>query len=119
MEMNFALRFRDGRVETLEREPVIDLDAGMVTAHADRPVAFGELKAVFYLRASTPASPLPSEAPGTTLAVEFDDGEMLRGTSSDYAPDRSGFFLFPTDRSKIEKAFVISSAILSIEVEKF
>jgi hypothetical protein len=117
MEMNFALRFRDGRVETLESEPLIDLEAGVVTAHTDRPVAFGELKAVFYLRASTSASPLPS--PGTTLAVEFDDGEMIRGTSSDYAPDRSGFFLFPTDRSKIEKAFVISSAILSIEVEKF
>ena len=45
------------------------------------------------------------------------DGEVIRGKAH-YNPERNGFFLFPADRSKNERVFVVNSAIASIEVEK-
>ena len=35
-----------------------------------------------------------------------------------YNPERNGFYLFPLDRSKNDRIFVVNSAISSIEVEK-
>ncbi|MGZ8869391.1 MAG: DUF6982 domain-containing protein, partial [Thermoanaerobaculia bacterium] len=49
--------------------------------------------------------------------VEFADGEVIRGTAH-YNPERNGFFLFPADRSKNDRIFVVNSAIVSIEVER-
>ena len=56
-------------------------------------------------------------AAGSTIAVEFADGEVIRGVAH-YNPERNGFFLFPHDRSKNDRIFVVNSAIVSIEVEK-
>jgi len=41
----------------------------------------------------------------------------MRGVAQ-YNPERNGFFLFPLDRSKNDRIFVVNSAIVSIEVEK-
>jgi hypothetical protein len=57
------------------------------------------------------------EPHGSLIAVEFADGEVIRGTAT-YNPEASGFFLFPLDRSKNERIFVVRDAIASIEVEK-
>jgi hypothetical protein len=51
------------------------------------------------------------------IAVEFQDGEVIRGAAH-YNPERNGFYLFPDDRSKNDRIFVVNSAIVSIEVEK-
>ena len=78
-------------------------------------VPFGNLKAVFFPQ--TEPDKQPDQADGSQLAVEFADGEIIRGIAH-YNPERNGFFLFPLDRSKNDRIFVVNSAIMSIEVEK-
>ena len=91
----------------------------MLVAHRDdgetAEVPFAELKAVFFPQSSPDEALEP--ASGMRIAVEFNDGEVIRGTAH-YNPERNGFFLFPDDRSKNDRIFVVNSAIVSIEVEK-
>lgn len=75
-------------------------------------VPYTQLKAVFF-----PAVAEPSQPSGSAIAVEFIDGEVIRGVAH-YNPERNGFFLFPSDRSKNDRIFVVNSAIASIEVER-
>lgn len=76
-------------------------------------VPFVVLKAVFFplLEGEDP------DATGSRISVEFSDGEVIRGIAN-YNPERNGFFLFPYNRSKAGRVFVVNSAIVSIEVEK-
>jgi hypothetical protein len=112
-----VLRYRDGRTE---RATLVTVDADRQIFTVDRDgereeLPFSEMKAVFFLPAS-PEEPL-EPATGSTIAVEFADGEVIRGVAH-YNPEWKGFFLFPYDRSRNERIFVVSSAIVSIEVEK-
>ncbi len=112
-----VLRYRDGKTQraTLvqtdsEREVFAIEEDGKTTE-----VPFSSLKAVFFPQ---PDPEKPAEAAeGSQLAVEFADGEVIRGMAR-YNPERNGFFLFPLDRSKNDRIFVVNSAIMSIEVEK-
>ncbi|MGA7616606.1 MAG: hypothetical protein WBX15_15645 [Thermoanaerobaculia bacterium] len=116
-----VLRFRDGSTERLTGVLSIDREEQVVSVEAGdspRPIPFSSLKAVFFLRSGTESALEPPEG-GITLSVEFDDGEVIRGVSPDYSPQRSGFFLVPFDRSKTDSIFVVNSAIVSIEIEKF
>jgi hypothetical protein len=112
-----VLRYRDGHTERVSLEP-LDPERQVVIARRDAghvEVPFAVLKAVFFPRI-TPDERL--EVPtGSTIAVEFTDGEVIRGMAN-YNPERNGFFLVPHDRSKNERIFVVNSAISSIEVEK-
>lgn len=110
-----VLRYRDGRTE---RAQIANIDPARSLVEATRDegnaeVPFAELKAVFFPRL------LPDVAPagGSTIAVEFADGEVIRGLAS-YSPEFNGFYLYPLDRSKNDRIFVVTSAIVSIEVEK-
>lgn len=109
------LRFRDGHTE---RATLTDIDtaAEIVRADGGSEFAFGDLKAVFFPR-TVPEEELREIPAGSLLAVEFDDGEVIRGNAA-FDPARNGFFLFPLDRSKNERIFVVKNAIASIEVEK-
>jgi hypothetical protein len=112
-----VLRYRDGRTE---RAALADVDAErevfIVERDGDRDdLPFAEMKAVFFPRTAPEESLEP--ASGSTIAVEFADGEVIRGIAH-YNPERNGFFLYPHDRSKNERIFVVRSAIVSIEVEK-
>lgn len=113
-----VLRYRDGRTERVALDP-IDPSRGMLTARYDDgqsvEVPFADLKAVFFPRAAVGETPEP--ATGMRIAVEFNDSEVIRGTAQ-YNPERNGFFLYPDDRSKNDRIFVVNSAIVSIEVEK-
>ncbi|HSN68663.1 MAG TPA: hypothetical protein VLV48_05425 [Thermoanaerobaculia bacterium] len=116
-----VLHFRGGRTEHVLAPPHIDPERQTVAVtHADgtaRDVGFGELKALFFLR--DPERETPREVPaGSTLAVEFADGELIRGITSEYNPTASGFYLYPHDRSKNDRIFVVNSAVVSIDVEK-
>jgi hypothetical protein len=71
------------------------------------------LKAVFFPKAHEDEE--LEVAAGLQIAIEFNDGEVIRGTAH-YNPERNGFFLFPLDRSKNDRIFVVNSAIVSIEV---
>jgi len=118
MDERVVLRFRDGRTERAALAP-IDPHHEVLTVHHDdgstSEVSFGELKAVFFPR-TVPDEAL-EPASGMQIAVEFTDGEVIRGAAH-YNPERNGFFLFPADRSKNDRIFVVNSAIVSIEVEK-
>jgi hypothetical protein len=113
-----VLRYRDGKTQrgTLvtadtEREVFsIQGDGGKTM-----DVPFSVLKAVFFPQRGPDESIEP--AVGSQLSVEFADGEIIRGVAH-YNPERNGFYLFPLDRSKNDRIFVVNSAILSIEVEK-
>ena len=114
-DQRVVLRYRDGRTERVTIDP-IDPATGKVAAHQDdgsvSEVAFGDLKAIFFPQA---AGSEPTEASGFHLSIEFADGEVIRGVAN-YNPERNGFFLFPHDRSKNDRIFVVNSAIVSIEV---
>ena len=112
-----VLRFRDGRTERATLAAV-DADRQVFAVErngASAEVPFSEIKAVFYPRSGPDEALEP--ATGSTIAVEFADGEVIRGVAH-YNPERNGFVLFPYDRSRNERIFVVSSAIVSIEVEK-
>ena len=118
MDEKGILRFRDGRTERAVLEP-IDASREVVTIHQDGEtvdVPFSALKAVFFPRTAIEDSDL-EPASGMQIAIEFNDGEVIRGIAQ-YNPERNGFFLFPQDRSKNDRIFVVNSAIVSIEVEK-
>jgi hypothetical protein len=112
-----VLRYRDGRTE---RATIDSIDSDQQVVHVQRDdgsaddVAFSVLKAVFFPRQGDGALEEPA---GSTIAVEFADGEVIRGVAQ-YNPERNGFVLFPLDRSKNERIFVVNSAIVSIEVER-
>lgn len=115
-ENNVVLRYRDGRTERVDLQPIDQSRQVFTVTRAGKPaeVPFTELKAVFFpKRENAPAE----EATGSTIAVEFSDGEVIRGVAQ-YNPERNGFFLFPLDRSKNDRIFVVNSAIVSIEVER-
>ncbi|MGZ5382117.1 MAG: DUF6982 domain-containing protein [Thermoanaerobaculia bacterium] len=116
-----VLHFRDGRTEHVLAPPQIDPERQTVSVtNADgtaRDVGFGDLKALFFLR--DPEREVPRDVPvGSTLAVEFADGELIRGITGEYNPTASGFYLYPHDRSKNDRVFVVNSAVVSIDVEK-
>ena len=119
---SIVLRFRDGSTETCT-DCRVDLDKEIVDAgglpDSRREIPFSELKAVFFRRASDWAREGDAEPEGKTIAVEFQDGEVIRGISSEYRPDRKGFIVYPLDRSKNDQVFVVQSAIVSIDIEKF
>ncbi len=113
-----VLHYRDGRTERVTLQPIDPtrevLDVWRESGEAGE-VHFSEVKAVFYPRLN-PDAPL-DEPSGSMISIEFSDGETIRGVAN-YNPERNGFFLFPHDRSKNERIFVVNSAIMSIEVEK-
>lgn len=117
MDEKVVLRYRDGRTERTRLAP-IDPSKEVFTVHDDggesHDVPFSELKAVFFPRIADGEA---EAASGMQIAVEFNDGEVIRGIAH-YNPERNGFFLFPNDRSKNDRIFVVNSAIVSIEVEK-
>jgi hypothetical protein len=118
MEEKVVLRFRDGRTERATLEPIDATREVLIVRHDERETAevpFSELKAVFFPRLATVDDDALEPASGLHIAVEFNDGEIIRGMAH-YNPERNGFFLYPQDRSKNDRIFVVNSAIVSIEV---
>jgi len=118
-----VLRYRGGKTERCMTSPNIDNSQQMVRCvredDAVAEVPFSDLKAVFFLHDPALEATTEESVSGKTIAVEFSDGEIIRGISAEFSPERNGFFMFPLDRSKSEKIFVVNSAIVSIEIEKF
>lgn len=117
-EPQVVLRYRNGRTERAALAE-IDLEGQVFRIKhddgGDGGVPFSEIKAVFHPRTEPEETLEP--AAGSMIAVEFADGETIRGIAQ-YNPERNGFFLFPLDRSKNDRIFVVNSAIVSIEVER-
>jgi hypothetical protein len=113
-----VLRYRDGRTE---RATLIEADQTGEVFRVTRDSAeeavipFSQIKAVFF--PNTQPSEALEPAAGSSISIEFADGEVISGVAH-YNPERNGFFLYPADRSKNDRIFVVNSAIVSIEVER-
>lgn len=111
-----VLRYRDGSTARGAEVPEIDLSRQAVVL-AGSEISFDMLKAVFFQKA--PSAPqIDESARASIVSVEFDDGEVIRGRAYDYNPVASGFYLSPLEDPKIERIFVVSAAVVAIEVEK-
>ena len=114
-----VLRFRDGRTERVD---IARIDPGHQTIQAfssdgsQEEIPYSDLKAIFFPR-DPHADEDETATSGSTVSIEFSDGEVIKGIAT-YNPERNGFFLYPHDRSKNDRIFVVNSAIVSIEVEK-
>jgi len=54
------------------------------------------------------------------IVVIFKDGENFYGTTHSYAPDRTGFFVYPIDeQDNNDRVFVPRSALEKVHVKKF
>jgi hypothetical protein len=112
-----VLRFRNRETLRLDRDVEIDRDSRVVRVVDGEidEIPFDDLKAVFFFRSGEDA---PSPEGGSELTIEFDDGEVLRGISTEYNPTLSGFYLYPKGEDRVERVFIVSSAIVSIDVER-
>ena len=54
---------------------------------------------------------------GISMRLHFKDGEVIRGSSLDYAVGKDGFFITPVDPdSNNERIYVVADALLDIRV---
>jgi hypothetical protein len=115
------LRYRAGTTEQCLANPSVEVERQQIrVVHpggSEEDVPFSLLKAVFFLPGDG-GTPAEEEIEGSTLIVEFADGERIHGKSPEYNPARAGFFLYPADRTRNDRILVVTSAIVSIDVEK-
>lgn len=118
-ENNAVLRYRDGRTEQCHLASEPSVDDAVVQTEDNGEVAIDDLKAIFFLRESPAGDELAPEAnQGSIVAVEFFDGEVIRGLATSFNPGRSGFYLYPLEASRNQKIFVVNSAVVSTDIEK-
>jgi hypothetical protein len=123
-----VVRYADGRLlkghtdDFLPAKATFHLTEEVSGAAASKPVEIriADLKAVFFVRDLTgkghpdtrgqePAAGKPGA--GRRIRVEFNDGEVMVGSTQGYDPSRPGFFLVPADLdSNNERCFVIAAA---------
>jgi len=123
-------RFADGRlVKGMTADFFPNKDAfhvnvgGSLAGEAPLEIYTKDLKALFFVKdlignpdhvekkEFDPSSP-PA---GRRIRVEFEDGEILVGTTTGYQPNRPGFFLVPADPdSNIDRCYVVAAATESI-----
>ncbi len=116
-------RYRDGRLVkgvTSDFLPTRDLfhiapEGGGVPV----TVKHSDLKAVFFVRefAGNPGHQTRNEfgaaslAIGKRIRVQFEDGEVMVGTTQGYQPGRPGFFVVPADPvGNTQRCYVIAAA---------
>lgn len=82
-----------------------------------------ELKALFFVRdlSGDPSRKDRNEFDvnrslhGRRIRVEFEDGEVLVGTTQGYQPERAGFFVTPADHdANHERVFVLQASTRSV-----
>lgn len=117
-EAHAVLRFRTRETIRVAGPVEIDLERLVVrvAGNDSDEITFAELKAVFFFvaRGEQPESP----SHGSHVTIEFDDGEMFSGIAPEYKPTIPGFYLYPEDEDRIEKVFIVASAIVSIDIDR-
>lgn len=131
-KLRIIARFNDGRMlkghtenfnpggPTFNLHP-IDVELTTITGII---VAVKDLKALFVVK-SFEGNPqqdgeqpktLAAQPTGNVLRVTFKDGEQLLGTSMNYDPGATGFFVFPVDPdSNNLRVFVINDFVKSVD----
>lgn len=133
MQNKIVVRYRDGRMlkghtaDFLPTRPsfhVVPTEAKSVAAKGTLEIQLAELKAVFFVKdftgnkayQETKAFAPEQRVPGRKIRIEFEDGEVLLGTTMGYQPSRPGFFLMPADpKSNNERCYVVSAAVKRVE----
>lgn len=122
-----VVRFVDGRTlkgTTQDFAAAKDAFHVILSEGGARPVrvATADLKAVFFVRDflgnATYSEVKAFDAPvvGRKVKVEFNDGEVLVGTTQSYEPERPGFFMVPADpKSNNERMFIVRAAVRRVE----
>ena len=121
MQFQVVVHFADGR---LLKGQATDFFPNKETFHMTEKdsqkiseVKVAELKGIFFVKTfeGNPVRPERKDVEragmGKRIQVKFKDGEVLLGYTSGYSPDRTGFFVFPSDpESNNEKVFVVTAA---------
>lgn len=126
-----VVRFADGRIvkgTTADFVPTKDLfHLNPVTDTAGAKlieINKSELKALFFVKDFEGDSRhvesnafIPSSPPaGRKIRVEFNDGEILVGTTTGYQPGRPGFFVMPADSSSnMERCYIVTAATKKVD----
>ncbi len=127
MRFQVVLHYADGRIV---KGHATDFFPNKETFHLEEKesseaneIKVSELKGVFFVKTfeGNPAHPerkdLERAGMGKRIQVKFKDGEELIGYTSGYSPDRSGFFVFPSDPdSNNERIFVVTVATANVSL---
>jgi len=135
-----VVKFNNGKIikgYTTDFNPNHDLfhvrpiDEGQEVAQGEQgEVKLNDIKAVFFVKDfqgnkeyqkvrtfNGYSSGSPSQR---KIVVIFKDGENFYGTTHSYAPDRSGFFVYPIDQNdNNDRVFVPRSALEKVHLKKF
>ena len=131
MQNKIVVRFADGRIlkgNTADFGPERPVFHVVPTPPSDSLITVAEvkvsdLKAVFFVKDFAGNADYnevktfgDSRPQGRRIQVEFQDGEVLVGTTTGYQPERTGFFLVPADpKSNNDRCFVVSSAVKQVQ----
>ena len=121
--------FQDGRVlkgmtqDFAPHKPTFHLFPSHGAPSRGVAVSLDTLKAVFFVRtfdgnrahAGHDAFRV-ERGQGKKVLVTFDDGEVLAGFTSGYAPGKTGWFMFPADpASNNERVYVLAASVRKVE----
>jgi hypothetical protein len=132
MRTLLVARFKDGRLlkgYTLDFSPAKDMFHLISEGEMDKgntyEVSVESLKAVFFVKDLAGNKDYKekkkfeevdsSHLRGLMIKVEFEDGEVIRGKTMVYSPNRQGFFVFPVDpNSNNIRIYVVSSSVKDV-----
>jgi len=135
-----VVKFNDGKIikgyttdfnpnrDLFHVRPIDELQEGGQSEQVE--VSLNDIKAVFFVKDfqgdkeyqkvrtfNGYSSGSPSQR---KIVVIFKDGENFYGTTHSYAPDRTGFFVYPIDQNdNNDRVFVPRSALEKVHVKKF
>jgi hypothetical protein len=125
-------RFKDGRLlkgYTLDFSPAKDMFHLISEEGADKgttyEISLESLKAIFFVKHLAGNKDYKekkkfeevdsSHLRGLMIKVEFEDGEVIRGKTMVYSPNKQGFFVFPVDPdSNNERIYVVSNSVKAV-----
>ena len=131
MRKKIVVRYRDKRLlkgsstDFVPTREAFHLSSADGSAAEPMEVRLSEVKAVFFVKELNgnrayqerkhfdPAHPTV----GRKIGVVFKDGELLVGTTGDYEPGCTAFFVTPADpQSNNERCFVVSNAVEKVSL---
>ena len=131
IENKVVVHFRDGKII---KGYAYDFNPSKETFHLTdfqnanqtTEVSISLMKAVFFVKTfeGDKDHPNPEDfsmenlnnTSGLRVKVTFFDGELMYGTTHGYSPERTGFFVFPADKTiNNERVFVIKESTVAVE----
>jgi Family of unknown function (DUF6982) len=131
VQNKIVVRYADGRVlkgstaDFAPAKPVFHLVPSPQTGTSIEvmEIRVSDLKALFFVKDFTGDAGYDevrsfadgARPQGRKIKVEFNDGEVIVGTTTGYQPGRPGFFLVPADpKSNNERCYVVSAAVRDV-----